>query len=94
NEPENPTDTPPGDTPQSPGGTTPGGGTTTTTPGGSTGGTTTGGYVSNPPQSGKTFTGTIPKTGDIQIYLYAIAGLALIGVGSVLYKSAEGNRIK
>ncbi|MDO5649597.1 MAG: SpaA isopeptide-forming pilin-related protein [Gallicola sp.] len=41
---------------------------------------------------GKNFTGTIPKTGDIQIYLYIIAGLALIAVGILLYKSDTEER--
>lgn len=81
--------------PQSPppgGSTTPGGGTTytSTTPRGSSGAYTT----SNPPASGRTFTGEIPRTGDIQIYLYAIAGIALISIGGVLYQSDKKARIQ
>ncbi|MDO5649591.1 MAG: SpaA isopeptide-forming pilin-related protein [Gallicola sp.] len=49
----------------------------------------TGGYSSVPRESGKNFTGSIPKTGDIQIYLYAIAGLALAAIGMILYKSEK-----
>lgn len=80
--PETPPSSPP-TTPQGPGGSTP------STPGGTTPGRTTGGYTSTPPAGGKTFTGDIPKTGDIQIYLYAIAGLALISIGTVLYKTEK-----
>lgn len=61
---------------------------TTTTRGGTTStGGITGGHT--PSNDFKNFTGSIPKTGDIQIYLYAIAGLALIILGSILYKSEK-----